>query len=228
MQIAEKPAAGAPAPPASEIPGWTPSKIEAVPATRRTGRIVSSIDALRGVTELGNGQPLSNVQVDTLAPALAAAYELPAEKVREDLHNVRLYTGGAALGPGWATTIGRDIYLYDKAGVERILSWPGRRWLAHELGHTMQWRRIPDEQAPSDLARLRRDYLNYTLALLHNPGPGPGGLVGGVGRWLKQRLRPEPGQVRQTLGKAIHDAHPLEIEAERHARAFAGLPPATG
>jgi hypothetical protein len=204
------------------IAGWAPTSIVDVPSHRRVGAIKCSFDALRGVTELGNGQPLTDVQVSTLAPFLSKSYDLPEAVVRTDLANTRVYIGGPATKPGWAFTMGTDLYVPGHRELERLLSWDGRRWLSHELGHTMQWRKL---DAPNNLARTRRDYLQYAGQFFRDPGPGHGAIVDGIKRWVDERRNPRPELPKQPFGNALHDAHPREIEAEKYARIFAGMPP---
>lgn len=209
-----------PGQPAAPSPaGWAPKAIALVPSSRRSGLVGAAWDAARGVNEPGAGQALTDAQVGALAPFLASSFELPVATVEADLRATRLYTGGPATRPWWATTIGRDIYVPGRSEMQRILSWEGRRWLAHELGHTMQWRRAESgDGADRDLARTRRMLAGYAAATVLDNRLGPGAVPRGVGAWVGSRLRRDPAAPK--LGDAIHDAHWMEREAERHAADF--------
>lgn len=204
----------------SPVPGWAPSAPQHVASSRRSSTLGASWDAIRGVAERGDGQPLTDAQVATIAPFLATAFGLPAQIVHDDLRGVRIYTGGAAAGNGgWAVTIGRDIYVADGRGVDRITSWEGRRWLVHELGHTMQWRATDKD---SDRARNRAFLWSYVAENVVDPGVRPGAVPRGLWQWVKSRVgKPDPEQPEpRSIKSAIHDAHRMERQAEQVARAF--------
>lgn len=206
---------GAPGPVAP--PGWAPPAPVAVASTRTPGMVQSAIDAVRGVQERGDGQGLTPVQVATIAPHLAAAFSIEPAQVVADLGRVRIYVGGAAYGPQRAAvTLGTDIYVDAAADVERMLSWPGRRWLVHELGHTMQWRRHAgrDADAAGELAGMRGFLGSYLAGF---PGAG----ARGSWAWLRDRVGDGDGDGRRiSLADALHDNHAMEREAEASARAF--------
>lgn len=203
--------------------GWTPATVAVVPSTRKPGMLPAVIDAYKGVNELGNGQALSAVQVAKLAPFLASAYKQPEAVVAADLLGVRLYTGGAAAGqPNMAITVGRDIYVEGASEVERIMSWGYRGWLTHELGHTMQWRSVPDRDARTEVGRMRANIHNYAGALVvGKPWWGPGAIELGVGKWVHENINPfNKNKSHISLSNAVHDSNRFEIEAEVNAQGF--------
>ncbi len=213
MQIAAQPVGTTP------LPGWVPERPVYVESTRSRGIAGAAWDAARGVQELGNGQPLTDVQIGVLTPFLAQHYRLAEDVVRGDLSAVRIYVGGAAAGNGgWAVTLGRDIYVPTSAALERMVSWAGRRWLVHELGHTMQWRRMPGD---TEAARTRRFLWQYSYRTVVD-AEGLGAIPRGTWAWLRSRLGgDDPSSPRpSSLRDAIHDAHRSEQEAERVAIAF--------
>lgn len=207
------------APAASEGPArWSPGAVAPPTSTRTPGLIRGGLDAWLGRAERAAGVALTEVQVATLAPFLAREADLDVETVLQDLRRVRVHVGGLAHGAGnTATAIGLDIYVSDAARATRMLSWPGRRWLVHELAHTMQWRRSAGPQA-SDAVRDRAfldTYLGSYVAF--------GGSVrnGGFAQALRElRRRREAGEPIGNVGDLIHDTHPLEREAARIAAAF--------
>ncbi len=204
-------AAGAPT-------GWSPGAVAPSTSTRAAGLIRGGLDAWRGVPERSVGVPLTAVQVALLAPFLAQAMQLAGDVVRSDLERVRVQVGGLAHDAGnMATTIGLNIYVSDAARATRMLSWEGRRWLAHELVHTMQWRRSASPGATD--AQRDRTFLNeYVGAYVAHDGRfGNGGLVEAVREWKRRR---DSGQPVGNVGELIHDTHPMEREAERIAVAF--------
>jgi len=167
------PAAAAPLAPA----GWAPTSLAYTQGLRRSGMALGVLDALRGVTEQGNGQPLTDTQVATLAPFLANAYALPTPVVEHDLRDTRIYLGGpTGTQPDWAVTLGHDIYVGRPDDVQHLTSWDGRGWLAHELGHTMQWQRNP-RAADNDVSRTRHFLASYGAAIVRDPATGGPGAV---------------------------------------------------
>lgn len=221
MRIASiEPARHAPAAPAAGPTGWRPETITAVHAHRRDGKFAGGWDAFRGVEELGNGQALSPVQVATLGTFLAGAFGMSKEQAVRDLEQVRLYVGGpAAARPFLAVQMDHSIYVGSEQGLERILSWEGRRWLTHELGHLMQWRRSPGS---TDLARTRYGIVDYLVRMGIAPGMRPGAIPAGFAAWTWAKLMGEG----ISLEKAVHDAHASERETERHAQEFLAAHPA--
>lgn len=211
--------------PEFKIPGWTPKSVVAVPSTLKSGMLPAAFDAARGITELGNGQRLSPVQIGTLSPFLAASFDLNPARVASDLAKVRVYTGGPASGmPGWAVTLGRDIYVDGAGEVKNMFDWGYRRWLTHELGHTMQWRRADNKVGSSNLSRMRRSMLNYVGGMAVDGERGPGAIPRGVALWLRENVDPRnKNKTHISLSNAVHDTHHLEREAERHAQAFERL-----
>jgi hypothetical protein len=185
------------------------------------------VDAWRGKMEAGNGQPLTSVQIDQLAPFLSSAYSLPAADVRAELREVRLYLGGPAAHTPWnAVTLGHDIYVRSGEELKVIESWKDRRWLAHECGHVMQFERIPSPQAPTAKARLRRFLRNYGTRLVVSAGGRPGALPRGLAWWLNENINPfNHARTHISLTDAIHDSHDMEREAELHAEEFSDSTP---
>jgi len=191
--------------------GWKPEQIVAVPARRHGSSLRGMWDALRGVEELGNGQPLSPVQVRTLGAFLADEWHAPAAQTLADLEQVRFYVGGpAARRPFLATQVDHAVYVGSPQGLDRILDWEGRRWLVHELGHVMQWRRA---DAETQLGKTRRSTAEYVVGSAI-------AVPTGAARWLHGKFRGSA----QTLRDAIHDAHPMERETEEHAQSFLRQP----
>jgi hypothetical protein len=214
MRIAEgAPIAAAPA-------GWSPGAVSPSTSTRAPGLVRGGLDAWMGRPERSAGVPLTSVQVTMLAPFLAREAKLDESVVLEDLRAVRVHVGGLAHDAGnTATTIGPHIYVSDAARATRILSWEGRRWLVHELGHTMQWRRTGASQA-SDAAR-DRTFLNHYIGAFasYDGSVKQGGLVNAFREWQRRRDAGEPTPAKQ-IPDLLHDFHPMEQEAERIAVAF--------
>jgi hypothetical protein len=178
--------------------------------------VAGTLDAVRGVAELGNGQPLTTPQVDLMTPHLASAFQLPAEQVRSDLEAVRLYVGGpAAKMPGWAVQLDHSTYVAGQKELERILSWQGRRWLVHEMGHVMQWRQASDG---SDLDRTRRGTAEYLTGFVVDDRWLPGAAPRGLWNWASAKIR--GAEKAPSISDAIHDAHHIERQTERQAVAF--------
>jgi hypothetical protein len=216
MRVAETPAA---APPAAEPAGWSPGAVAPSTSTRAPGLLRGGFDAWRGIPERSAGVPLTAVQVAMLAPYLARSMQLNDDVVRSDLERVRLHVGGVAHDAGnMATTIGLNIYVSDAARATRMLSWAGRRWLVHELGHTMQWRRSASPAATD--AQRDRTFLNEYVGAYaaHDGRIGAGGFAEAVREWRRRR---ESGTPIGNVGDLLHDTHPMEREAERVAVAFA-------
>lgn len=194
-----------------EPPGWSPKLPDVVaPSSRPGGLLRGGFAAWRGVPERAGGVPLSGVQVAWLAPLLAAAASMPEQAVRADLGLVRIQVGGLAAGAGnVATTIGPNVYVSDAAHAARMLSWAGRGWLAHELGHTLQWRRAGGH----DRAFLEQYVGAYAR---HDGSFRAGGFAQALGELVRRRRAGEP---IGSLPDLVHDTHPMEREAERIANA---------
>lgn len=219
--------------PAGQLPGWTPAGVQAVPSVRKAGMLPAAFDALRGVDELGNGQALSPVQVAALSPYLSASFKLNPVRVAQDLSKVRVYTGGPAAGmPWWAVTLGRDIYVNGETELKAMFDWGQRRWLAHELGHTMQWRRTGDDDTTTDLSRMRRSMGKYVGGMALDDRLHPGAVPRGLALWFRENIDPRNhNKSHISLSNAVHDTHHLEREAELHAQGFerlTNLPPKPG
>ena len=205
------------------IPGWSPTLKAGLPfSTRAKGLIRAGLDAWRGVPEQAGGVRLSQAMVGALTPFFAQQLKLDEAVVRQDLSKVQIVAGGPAHDAGGtATTIGHTIYVSDADRAQRMLSWKGRRWLAHELVHTMQWRTSADAWAsPADRDRA---FLNRYLGKFIADGGSisKGGLVTALRTWLKQRDDAHTGDHEvDGVGDVIHDSHPMEREAEQLARVF--------
>jgi hypothetical protein len=199
--------------------GWSPGAVSPSTSTRTPGLLRGGLDAWRGVPERSAGVGLTTVQVDLLAPFLAREHHVDAQIAVDDLRRVRVHLGGLAANAGWtATTVGLNIYVSGAEQATHILSWEGRRWLAHELGHTMQWRRIGARQA-SDAARDRAFLNTYVGAFAaHDGHVSQGGFASALREWQRRR---DAGEPAKKLPDLLHDTHPLEREAERVAQAFA-------
>lgn len=214
MRVMETPVVATAAEPA----GWSPRFVSPSMSTRAPGLLRGGLDAWRGVPERSVGAPLTAVQVSLLAPYLSAQMQLPGDIVRGDLERVRIQVGGLADDAGgMATAIGLNIYVSDAARATRMLAWQGRRWLVHELGHTMQWRRSASPGATD--AQRDRTFLNeYVGAFVARDGTlGAGGFAEAVREWRRRR---QSGTPVGKVGDLLHDTHPMEREAERVATAF--------
>lgn len=207
--------------PQGALPGWSPDSVHAVPSQRRPGLLPGIFDAIRGVTESGEGQPLTSVQISAMAPFLSQAYEIPVEQVRTGLESVRFYLGGpAAHRPSYAVTLGHDIYVQSAEALKDILSWGSRRWLAHECGHVMQTERTPTSL--DEGCRMRRNMVTYGVHFLVDDKLGPGAVFRGLAHWANENFNPwNHDKTHIPLEEAIHDVHVMEREAEKHGVAFA-------
>ncbi|MCW2962058.1 MAG: hypothetical protein JWM90_2445 [Thermoleophilia bacterium] len=210
------------APVLKEPKGWSPGTVAPAPSTRPQGLVQGAFAAWRGVQETALGAALTQVQVDTLTPFLAAQFRLPETTVRKDLSSTRVQVGGVAHGAGnVATTIGHDIYVSDAGWATRILSWEGRKWLAHELAHTMQWRRRGDAAGAQGGAERDRAFLNqYVGGFASYDGKvSAGGFVQAATELLRRR---RTGEEPLGFGTLLHDTHPMEREADAAMRAAFG------
>jgi hypothetical protein len=209
----------APQPAAMPEPtGWSPGAVAPAPSTRAAGLLRGGLDAWLGHAERAEGVPLTSVQVALLAPVLAGAAMLAEDVVRADLARVRIQVGGLAAGAGnVATTVGTNVYVSDAARATQILSWSGRGWLAHELGHTMQWRRLGPQDG-SDSARDRRFLDAYVGAYAaHDGSLKRGGFFQAATELLRRHRAGEPAG---NVGDLLHDTHPFEREANAISKAF--------
>lgn len=183
--------------------------------------LAASWDALKGKAERDDGQRLTPVQIDQMAPHLATSFGLPEGEVRAHLSEVELFLGGPAANTPWnAVTIGHDIYVRSQDELKAIESWSHRRWLSHECGHVMQYARTPAslEETP----RVRR-YLGAYVGHLAVGATclSPGAVFTGLGCWLHQNYNPfNHNKTHIGLQDAMHDTHVMESEAERGAQAF--------
>ncbi|MCW2972957.1 MAG: hypothetical protein JWN72_1230 [Thermoleophilia bacterium] len=227
MRIVEAPAQSQHAAPgmgAGEPVGWSPDAVDPTPSTRGHGLLLGALSAWRGVPEAAAGAALTQVQVDAFAPFLSTRLGLDAAQVRADLERVRVQVGGLADGvPNMATTVGPNIYVADAGFATRMLSWGGRNWLAHELVHTMQWRRL-GAGLPTDAQRDRRFLNHYVGNFVAKDGSvSNGGFAQALGELLRRRRDDVPVG---GFGDLLHDTHPLEREAILVAADFAAAHPA--
>jgi len=157
--------------------GWTPDEIVHV-RSRNTGGIVgSAVSFALGGVEERPGQRLSTAQVDAIAPFYADKFQLDEGFVRRELAKVYIYVGGPSSEAHGAMTVGHHIFVPTDAGVDRILSPAGKRWLVHELSHTMQFLANEHGSPHTFLA----DYIS-ALVVGHDPlspGRSDGPLVWG-------------------------------------------------
>ena len=200
--------------------GWTPVDLKATPSARRPGMLVASWDAMKGKAEREDGQPLTPVQIDKMAPSLASSFGLPEAEVREHLGQVQLFLGGPAANTPWnAVTIGHDIYVRSQDELKAIEGWQYRRWLSHECGHVMQFAQTPAEL--SDTQRVRRYLGAYVGHLAVGTGCSPGAVFTGLGLWMHENVNPfNHNKTHIGLQDAMHDTHVMESQAERAAQAF--------
>lgn len=209
--------------PTSEPADWSPGAVDPAPSTRGHGLLLGALSAWRGVPEAAAGAALTRVQVDTFAPFLSTRLGLDATQVRSDLERVRVQVGGLAdKVPNMATTVGTNIYVADAGFATHMLSWSGRNWLAHELVHTMQWRRL-DAGLTTDAQRDRR-FLNHYVGnfVAKNGSVAKGGFAQALGEFLRRRRDDAP---TGGFGDLLHDTHPLEREAILVAADFAAAHP---
>ena len=200
--------------------GWTPSDIKGVPSARRPGMLAASWDAMRGKAEREDGQKLTKVQIDQMAPSLAGSFGMPENEVREHLNQVELFLGGPAANTPWnAVTIGHDIYVRSNDELKAIEGWSNRRWLSHECGHVMQYARTPERL--DETHRIRRYLGAYVGHLVVGAGCSPGAVFTGLGMWMNENINPfNHNKTHIGLQDAMHDTHVMESEAERGAQAF--------
>ncbi|MCB0880195.1 MAG: DUF4157 domain-containing protein, partial [Thermoleophilia bacterium] len=157
--------------------GWTPDTITPVRSRNEGGFIGSALNFTLGGVDEHPGQRLSTAQVDALAPFYATEFGLDEGYVRSELAKVYVYIGGPSVG-GQAMTIGHHIYVRDEKSLRHILAPGGRRWLAHELSHTMQFLSYDGGSPHQFLA----DYFNSMIVGRdpQTPGTGKGPLVWGA------------------------------------------------
>ncbi len=201
--------------------GWTPSDLKGVQSARHPGMLAASWDALKGTAERDDGQPLTPVQIDQMAPSLAKSFGLPEGEVRAHLGEVELFLGGPAANTPWnAVTIGHDIYVRSEEELKVIEGWNNRRWLSHECGHVMQYARTPADE--TDTQRTRRYLGAYVGHLVVGSSClSPGAIFTGLGTWIHQNYNPfNHNKTHIGLQDAMHDTHVMESEAERGAQAF--------
>ncbi len=118
--------------------GWSPDTITPVRSRHEGGFFGSALNFTLGGVDERPGQRLSHAQVDQLAPFFATQFGLDEAFVRRELAKVYVYIGGPAVD-NQAMTIGHHIFVPDEKSLERMMTRPGRRWLTHELAHTMQY-----------------------------------------------------------------------------------------
>lgn len=205
------------APTLHQPPRWAPDSLRVVDSAYGASPLRSILGAWRGEREPVEGQALTAAQLTLLAPHLAASFEQPAAAVEDALRAVRFYIGGPPQAFGMTATVLSDrVYLKDEAALERIMSWSGRRLLAHELAHVMQRIDSSDRLVAllggGERGRDRAALTRYAAA-------APGAAVRGTLEWLAERI-PGSDRTRSSISDLVHDAHRLEREAEQVAIAF--------
>jgi hypothetical protein len=216
MQLAPTPVTQSAGPPAD----WAPTRLQVVPSTFGDSAFRSIVGVWRGQREPVAGQALTGAQQRLLAPHLSTHLRQPIAAVRDALAGVRLYVGGppAAFGVG-ATVLADRIYLKDAQTLERIMSWDGRRFLAHEAAHVIQ--RLDASDRLSGMlggGELGRD----RAALLRYVAGSPGASAKGALAWLRHQFDKDGGTSadKAALADLTHDAHRLERQAEDIGVAF--------
>ena len=119
--------------------GWTPANVVAVRSQNNDGFLESALHfALESVTERP-GQRLSTQMIDEIAPHMAVTFGVDEQFVRQELARIYLYVGGPATSTDAAMTVGHHIFLPNAEQLGQILAPGYKRWLVHELAHTMQF-----------------------------------------------------------------------------------------
>lgn len=195
--------------------GWTPDSIVAVRSRHEGGFFGSAVTFTLGGVDEPPGQRLSVGQVDQLAPFFAQQFGLDEAYVRRELAKVYLYVGGPSVG-GQAMTIGHHVFVPDEQSLDRILKPAGRRWLTHELAHTMQFLAYQGGSPQRFLA----DYIGGAVLGRdpQQPGTGRGPAVWGAfftGLRTAGRSEEEIGRgassIRDTLISTVLPAAALSI-----------------
>lgn len=192
------PTSDAPVPTATD--GWSPATLTAVRSRHEGGFFGSALKFASGGVVERPGQRLSTAQVDELAPFYATQFGLDEGFVRAELAKVNVYVGGPSSG-GEAVTIGHHVFMPDEQSFEKIMTRPGRRWLAHELAHTMQFLAYEGGSPHRFLADYVKSFVVGRDPQL--PGAGDGPLVWGA---LFTGLR-SAGTSEQELGSGASSLH---------------------
>lgn len=150
--------------------GWSPREITPVRSRHEGGFFGSALNFTLGGVDERPGQRLSVAQVDQLAPFFATQFGLDEGYVRGELAKVYVYVGGPASSVGQAMTIGHHVFVPDEDSLNRIMTRGGRRWLTHELAHTMQFLAY-HEASPQ---RFLADYLSSLVVGRDPKQPGTG------------------------------------------------------
>ncbi|MEO6866749.1 MAG: DUF4157 domain-containing protein [Gaiellales bacterium] len=148
---------------------WSPDAINPVHSKLTGGFVGAALRAAFGGVDETPGQRLSVAQVDALAPFFATQFGLDEGFVRAELAKVYVYIGGPT-ADNQAMTVGHHIYVPDEASLEHIMSRGGRRWLTHELAHTMQFLAYQDGNPERFLA----DYVKGMVVARDPQQPGSG------------------------------------------------------
>lgn len=198
-----------------EVAPWSPKVPASIPASTRPGGLISgATSAWFGTAERAAGVALTPRQIVAMTGLMTSALGMKSDAVRGVLERVRVQVGGPAEDAGnVATTIGVNVYVSDAAHAARILSWHGRRWLAHELAHTMQWVREPGRTD----AQRDRSFLGTYLDGFVADGSGKLGKGGLLAAWKEFQRRQDTGEPGGNLGDLLHDAHPMERQAAKVA-----------
>lgn len=158
--------------------GWSPASIKVVESRNPPSFERAAIQFALGGVDEAPGQRLSTAQIDALAPYYSHAFRVDEAWVRTELAKVYVYVGGPAKSSGQALTVGHHVFVPDESGLRRILSPVGRRWLTHELAHTMQFLAYDNGNSHRFLASYMK-----SIVLGHapnRPGAGSGGMVWGA------------------------------------------------
>ncbi|MCW2925040.1 MAG: hypothetical protein JWM98_2444 [Thermoleophilia bacterium] len=200
--------------------GWSPDRVVPVYSRNQGGFAGSALKFALGGVDERPGQRLSKAQVDQLAPFYATQFGLDEGYVRGELAKVYLYVGGPSTTAKQAMTIGHHVFLPNEADLRLILQPAGRRWLAHELSHTMQFLAYQDASPHRFLA----EYFS-SMVLGRNPerpGSGSGPAVWGA---AFTALR-DSGSPSDEVGKPVTSLRDRAVSSVLPALVI-GLPVAT-
>lgn len=195
--------------------GWSPDRVVPVRSRHEGGFLGSAVNFTMGGVDERPGQRLSVGQVDQLAPFFAQQFGLDEGYVRRELAKVYLYVGGPSVG-GQAMTIGHHVFVPDERSLERILRPAGRRWLTHELAHTVQFLAYQGASPQRFLA----DYIGGAMLGRDPQQPGSGGgpvVWGALFTGLRTAGHPEEeigrgaSSVRDTLISTVLPAAAISI-----------------
>lgn len=150
--------------------GWSPQDLRVVESRHSGGFTGATLRFAFGGVEEHRGQRLTTAQVDSFAPYFAKQYGMDEQFVRSELSKVYLYVGGPS-ELGNAMTIGHHIFLPDEQSLQTFVadSRQGKRWMAHELAHVMQF----DIEHGRNVPRYLADYVGgFVIGNAPDSGPG--------------------------------------------------------